>query len=154
MRLSFRLPLRALGLALLVAGLLAPAGTARADVNPHDRLKSHVRDVVQEVKEAPTAEKKREILNEELRGMVKALDRVETMANLSEKDAEGVDELRSRVQAKIDELNGQNGFERVPDSQLDSFADYVQQDLEQADNEITIGVTTLLLILILILLLA
>jgi ribosomal protein S20 len=142
------------GLALLVAGLLLPAAPARADVNPHDRIKSHVRDIVQTVKEAPTAEKKRAILNEKLKGMVDALDRAKRMGSVSKQDAAGIESLQNRIQAKIDELNGQNGYEAVPAGQLDAFADYVQQDIEQADSTITISVTTALLILILIILLA
>ncbi len=149
-----RRTLRRFTLIVLAAGLLVPFATARADVNPHDRIKAHVRDIVQEVKAAPTASEKRAILDEELRDIVTALDRVERMADLSAQDAAGIDALRSRVQAKIDELNGQNGYEAVPASQLNTFADYVQQDLEQADNTITISVTTALLILILVILLA
>jgi ribosome assembly protein YihI (activator of Der GTPase) len=140
--------------ALLVAfGLLSVVGTAHADINPHKKLKEHVRSMVQEVKAAPTAERKRALLDEKLRGMIDALDRAEAMANLSSSDQEGLDALRTRLQEKLDELHGQNGYEAVPANQLNSFADYVQQDFEQADNTLTISLTTALLILILIVLL-
>lgn len=85
--------------------------------------------------------------------MIDALDRVESMKRLSEQDQAGVDALRSSLQAKLDELHGQNGYEAVSAGQLNSFADYVQQDLEQADT-VTISVTTALLLLILVVLLA
>ena len=45
-----------------------------------------------------------------------------------------------------------NGFERVPDAQLDAFSAYIVQDMEQADQKVTISVVTLLLILIIVLL--
>jgi hypothetical protein len=41
---------------------------------------------------------------------------------------------------------------RVPDEQLNAFSDYVVQDMEQADQIITISLVTLLLIVILIVL--
>jgi hypothetical protein len=68
-------------------------------------------------------------------------------------EKESIDDLRSRLQEKVDELNGQNGYTAVPDGQLDTFADYVQQDFEQADRVLTIGVTTALLIVLILLLL-
>lgn len=147
------LRLRSLVLLLFAIGLVSPAQTARGDVNPHSRLKKHVRDVVQKVKAAPTATEKRSILNKELRRMISALDRIENYGSLSKKDKRAVDALRTRLQAKLDELRGANGYEAVPDGELDAFADYVQQDFERADT-VTISVTTALLIIILIVLLA
>lgn len=139
----------------LVVGLALAAPVAQADANPHDRLKKHVRDVVQTVKAAPTAAEKREILDDELRTMIAALDRAERMAtSLSEDDRAGIDALRARLQEKLDQLHGRDGYEAVPDGQLDTFADYVQQDFERADNTITLSLTTALLIVILLILLA
>jgi hypothetical protein len=134
-------------------GLLSVVGTAHADVNPRKKLKQHVRSMVQEVKAAPTAEQKRALLNEKLRGMIDALNHAESIADLSPSDQDGIDALRTRLQEKIDELHGQNGYEAVPASQLNSFADYVQQDFEQADRTLTISLTTALLVLILLVLL-
>jgi len=148
MRLASRLaPLATLAVAF---GLVA--APAHADLTPQDRLKRHVRDVVQTVKAAPTAARKRAILDEKLRGMIEALDRAEQMTALPQ-DRAGIDALRARLQEKLDELHGRGGYEAVPANQLDAFADYVQQDIEQADS-ITISLTTALLILILVILLA
>lgn len=143
---------RLLGLLSLALGLVLAVPPAQADVTPREALKRHVRDVVQSVKAAPTAAKKRAILDEKLRGMIRALDRAERMTALPQ-DRAGIDALRARLQEKLDELHGQDGYEAVPASQLDAFADYVQQDFEQADS-ITISLTTALLIVILIVLLA
>lgn len=142
---------RILGAVLVVVGLLS-ATPVQADINPRKKLKQHVRDIVQTVKAAPTPAKKRTLLDEKLRDMISALDRAERMATLSPQDQAGIDALRSRLQAKLDELHGQNGYDAVPASQLDAFADYVQQDFEQADT-VTISLTSALLILILVILL-
>lgn len=140
------------GILAIVFGLVV--APARADVNPHEKLKQHVRDIVKSVKEAPTAAEKRSILDEKLRTMITALDRAEEMAELSPQDQSAIDALRAQLQEKVDELHGQNGYEAVPDRQLNSFADYVQQDFEQADRVITISLTSALLIILLIILVA
>lgn len=128
----------------------APAALAGS---PQDRIKQHVHDMVQKVKQTDDPQEKRAILERDLRKMTGALDRVAAMDHLSEADREGVDQLRSQVQDYLDELNGRDGFTPVPDRQLNNFADYVQQSFEQADRTITISVTTALLILILLILL-
>lgn len=145
---------RVFSVLFLAAGLIGMVSPAQADVNPHERLQQHVRDVVQDVKSAQVPAVKRSILDDELRTMVGALDRIEHMTDLSEDEEAEIDALRSRLQEKIHELNGQNGYEAVPDGQLDAFADYVQQDFEQANGTITLGVGTALLIILLIVLLA
>lgn len=150
MRLASRLVPVAV-LAIVFGLVTAPA---LADVNPREKLKQHVRDIVKSVKTAPTAAKKRSILDEKLRNMVKALNRAEEMGNLSPQDQSAINALRTQLQEKIDELNGLNGYEAVPDHQLDSFADYVQQDFEQADRVVTISLTSALLIILLIILVA
>lgn len=129
------------------------APPATADENPHERLKQHVREVVQEVKNAPTAAKKRSILDEKLRAVITALDRAEQMSSVSSGEAADIDILRTRLEEKLDELHGRADYDAVPDDELDAFADYVQQDFEQAARTVTIGVTTGLLILILLILL-
>jgi len=143
---------RLAGVLALTVAMLAAAPSAQADVNPREKLKQHVRDMVQTVKAAPTAPKKRAILDEKLRGMIEALNRAERMAPFSLQDQKGIDALRTRLQEKLDELHGQNGYEAVPAGQLNTFADYVQQDFEQADS-VTISLTSALLILILVILL-
>jgi hypothetical protein len=85
--------------------------------------------------------------------MSKILDKVQSSELISKEDHDGIDRLKAIVQDKQDELAGINGYERVPDTQLNAFADYVVQDVEQADQMITISVVVLLLIIILIVLL-
>lgn len=149
MRLAFRLS-SVLGFLIVLAAWASPA---EADIDPHERLKQHVRDVVQKVKRAPTAAKKRAILDQELSAMVTALNRAEKMSDPSSSEKADINALRLRLQEKLDELHGRADYERVPDGQLDAFADYVQQDFEQAARTLTISITTGLLILIVLILL-
>ncbi|PEN14813.1 hypothetical protein CRI94_00515 [Longibacter salinarum] len=139
--------------ALIVALLLSTAIPAHAHSNPVDRIKAYVNDVVTHAKAADNAAEKRERLDNGLDDLVTALDRVERTANLSEADRNGIAALRASVVEKQHELRGTHGYERVPNRQLDDFADYVQQDMEVADRSITIGLTTALLIVIILLLL-
>lgn len=140
------------GLAFLLI-LATWTSPAKADVNPHERLKQYVREVVQKVKRAPAAAKKRAILDEEIRAIITVLNRAERMSDPSSSDKADIDALRSRLQEKLDELHGRADYDRVPAHQLDAFADYVQQDFEQAARTVTLSITTALLILILLILL-
>ena len=84
--------------------------------------------------------------------MSKALDRVESSGLISQEDRTGIDRFKAAIQEKQDEFAGRNGYERVSDSQLNAFSDYVVQDMEQAEKTVTIGVVTALLIVIIIIL--
>ena len=84
--------------------------------------------------------------------MSKALDIVQSSPSISKDDGVTIDRLKASLQEKQAELAGSNGYVRVPDEQLNAFSDYVVQDMEQADQIITISLVTLLLIVILIVL--
>lgn len=119
---------------------------------PADKIKKHWNKVTQKVEKAETADEKRLILNESFDDMITALSQVENMAGISKSDKENLAILKEKMQTHQHELNGQNGFERVQNGQLNNFSNYVQQDIEQADT-ITISLTAALLIVIIILLL-
>jgi hypothetical protein len=72
---------------------------------------------------------------------------------ISKDEGMGIDRYKAILQEKRDELAGVNGFTRVSDVQLNMFSDYVVQDMEQADQMVTISIVTLLLIIIIIILL-
>lgn len=118
-----------------------------------DELKQYFNKAANKVKMTENVDEKREILNESFNSMSKILDKVQSSALISKDDHDGIDRLKAIVQDKQDELAGINGYERVPDTQLNAFADYVVQDMEQADQMITISIVVLLLIIILIVLL-
>ena len=116
-------------------------------------LKKYFSNTASEVKATDNAVEKREILNESFQNMSQTLDKVLSSGLISENDRIGIEQFKTILQEKQNELEGSNGYDRVPDAQLNAFANYVVQDMEQADTTITISVVVLLLIIILIVLL-
>lgn len=117
-----------------------------------DVFKQYINTMVEKVKQAPNPVDKREILNNSFDNMLSAFDKAEEMGIVSSMDKAAVKALRANIQEKKNELNGSRGYRRVADRKLNSFALYVQQDLEQADT-IKISATVLLLIVIILILL-
>lgn len=117
-----------------------------------ETFKKHFNETVQQVQETEDADEKRVILNESFTKMMTVIDRIDSRANLTENESAMLESYKSGIVEKLNELNGQDGFEEVMDEDLDDFSDYSQQYFEQANRTITIGVTTALLILIILLL--
>lgn len=130
--------------------VLVYAGAALAQ----DNVQEYFNDAACKVKATSDPSQKREILNNELEAMSKALDKVQSSPLVSDADRAGLDRVKVLLQENQDELAGTNGYTRVPDDQLNAFSDYVVQNMEQADRTITIGVVTALLIIIIIILIA
>jgi len=84
--------------------------------------------------------------------MNKALDIVKSSPLVSKEDGVGIDQMKAKLQDKQDQLEGNNGYTRVSDLQLNQFSNYVVQDMEQADPIISISLVTLLLIILLVVL--
>ncbi len=85
--------------------------------------------------------------------MTVAIERIESKANLSEKESAQLASYKSEIQDKKSELNGTDGFDKVLDKDLNDFSDYSQQHFEQADRTVTIGLTAALLIVLILILL-
>ncbi len=117
-----------------------------------DDLQKYFNDTARKVKETTDPSQKREILNESFHTMSKALDVLESSQLMSNDERVGIGRYKATLQDKQDELAGSNGFERVQDEQLNAFSDYVVQDMEQAEQYITISLVAALLILILLVL--
>ena len=118
-----------------------------------DELKQYFSKAADKVKATENADEKREILNESFNNMSKILDKVLSSELISENDRAGIKQYKAILQEKQNELKGSNGYDRVPDTQLNNFANYVVQDMEQADSTVTISVIALILIIILVVLL-
>jgi septal ring factor EnvC (AmiA/AmiB activator) len=135
-------------LVVVMMCVLVSAGLAAGQ----DNVQKYFNDAAREVKAAADPSQKRAILDNKIEDMSKALGTVRNSRLVSQADREGLDRLNASLQEKRDELAGTNGYARVADDQLNSFSDYVVQDMEQADRTITIGVVTALLIVIIIIL--
>ncbi|MDZ7719893.1 MAG: hypothetical protein U5K72_13835 [Balneolaceae bacterium] len=121
--------------------------------NITETFKKHFNETVQEVQQAESADEKRLILNESFTKMIDAIDRIESLANLSEEETAQLQSYKLGIEEKQNELNGLDGFDEVQDEDLEDFSNFSQDFMEQADRTVTIGVTTVLLILIILLLL-
>jgi hypothetical protein len=119
-----------------------------------DKVHTYFNDTAIKVKATESPVQKREILNKSLSDMSKVLDTVKGAPMTSEQDYANLDRLQTMLQEKTDELVGTNGFDRVPDDQLNAFSTYIVQDMEQADKTLNISLVTALLIVIIILLVA
>lgn len=137
-------------LCLIVAiGALGFAQVARGQ----DSIHGYFNETSQKVKATDSPAQKREILSNSLADMTQAIETIKDAPMTSEQDDVNLDRIKATLQEKSDELAGINGFERVPDNQLNAFSSYIVQDMEQADKTVTISVVTLLLIIIIVILL-
>ena len=134
----------------MIMFIMAFAGIAQAQ----DNLQEYFSDTAGKVKATADPSEKREILGKSFEKMSKALSTVQSSPLISKDDRTGIDRLKVILKDKQDELNGLNGYERVPDMQLNAFADYVVQDMEQAAQTVTISLVALLLIIIIVILIA
>lgn len=116
-------------------------------------FKNHLNDVVQQVEQEENADDKRALLNQSFDKMINAFEKIENMNRFSDEELSAIAQLRENIRDKKNELNGLEGYRRVSDLELDEFANYAQDDFEQADRTLTIGLTTALLIVIILLLL-
>ena len=136
-------------LVIVMMFVLVQAGTAGGK----DNIQKYFNDTASKVKATTDPVQKREILNKSLQTMSQALDRVESSGLVSQDDRAGIDRFKTTLQEKQDELTGSNGYERVTDAQLNAFSDYVVQDMQQADQYVTISLVSALLIVIILILL-
>lgn len=121
--------------------------------NISESFKKHFNETVQEVRNTDSPDIQRDILNESLSKMIVTVERIESLATLTQDDKASLKSYKDGLSEKLNELNGKNGFNPVMDKDILDFTDYSQNYIEQANSTITIGVTTALLILIILLLL-
>jgi len=118
-----------------------------------ERIQQYFSDAAGKVKATSDPVQKRAILSASLQTMSKALDQVQSLPLLSQDDRAGMMRFKAALQEKQDELLGSNGFERVPDAQLNAFSNYVVQDMEQASKVVTFSTLSLVLIAVIVVLL-
>jgi hypothetical protein len=123
------------------------------NANGKGELQKHFNNVANKVKATENAVEKRAILENSFKDMSEALDKVQSSFLVSKEDQDGINKLKTTLKDNQDELAGINGYDRVPDSQLNNFSSYVVQNMEQADETVTISVVALVLIILLAVLL-
>jgi V8-like Glu-specific endopeptidase len=144
--------------AVLLAFAAAAALPAQASESEgaQQRLKAALNDMVQEVRQAETAPAKRAMIERFIVGMERNAQATELLPFLGEEKRAALNALREKFNGYQAELQGLDGRERVADADLNGFAGFMQQDLEQAATSGGIYLSTgaviiILLILILIL---
>lgn len=120
--------------------------------NVTESLKNHFNETVQAVHETDDVDEKRTILDDSFNRMITALNRIESLATLTEEENSVLLSYKFDLTEKQSELNGMDGFDEVMDDDLNDFSDYSQNFIEQANRTLTIGVSTAVLILIILLL--
>jgi len=121
--------------------------------NGRGELQKYFNDAAKKVKATENPVEKRKILDESFRTVSTALDVVASLPFIPKDDIAGINRFKSALQEKQYELAGTHGYTRVADVQLNAFSSYVVQDMEQADQTITISLVTLLIIVLVILIL-
>jgi hypothetical protein len=117
-----------------------------------NKFKDYMNEIRLKVKTVDDPAEKRALLDMTLQKILTALDTVSALESLSDKDRAAIAVIRNNFQNKRDELNGKNGFEKVRDTDLDRFADYMLQDIEQARQIISMSVAAFIIIILLIIL--
>ncbi|HEX5131940.1 MAG TPA: hypothetical protein VFX92_05580 [Candidatus Krumholzibacteria bacterium] len=140
------------GTLLLITAMLLSLGTGLASAQ--DRIHGYLNETALQVRATPGVLHKREILSTRLGQLTRALAAARNMPLTSAGDAANLARIADTLHERSDELAGVNGFERVPDDQLDAFASYIVQDMEQADRTVSMSLVTLLLIIIIVILIA
>ena len=148
--LKFKILIVLIAALILAQPVMASVGTEKLE----DQLKVYMNDITLKVKSTDDPEQKRAVLNETLLKIVDAIETVEEIPTITDTERPLIAQFKGDIQDKYDELNGLKGFERVADEDLDTFTDYVMQDLEQARNYITLGLGAFIIIILLIILIA
>jgi len=143
----FRVPVAVLVLLAIGAPLFADSAQVRLE----NRLKEYFNDLLLDVRQAADPAEKRALLNENLDRMLAAMDRIQALPLLNAEQRDMLARFRAEVQDKRDELNGAAGFAQVANADLDDFAGYLVQDLEQAARSYVVISTAALIIIVLLL---
>jgi hypothetical protein len=155
-------PIASLGIFLFTAPLQAAdnatSGRDAAGAGPQaqERFKDALNEVALKVRAAPAPAEKRAIMLRFAAGVESGLRDAQGYAVLSDADKLGLQSLQETFHAYAAELDGRDGLVRVPDADLDDYAGYMLQRMEQAPvggGVYISGGALLLIILILILVL-
>lgn len=119
-------------LAIAVLAFSAPLSASPGSVLIEERYKSALNLIVQEVRSAEDPAEKREILAAYLGKMQSGLSKAGGMEAVSGSDRNILDSMGEKLAAYQAELDGQSGYSPVADADLDAFAGYMQQGMEQA----------------------
>ncbi len=97
-----------------------------------EKLKASANQMVQDVKRAADPEAKREILSDYLAKMEFSMKEAKAKPFLKSQEKQAIGTLEGKFQQHLLALGNPEESEFVSDNELDGFAQFVQQDIEQA----------------------
>ena len=139
---------------IAVLSIFSVSALTADPVDLQDKLKEYTAEFTTRVQQLDDAAEKREMIEMRLEKVISALNIAAQTEKISQEDQQAISDLKSDVQEKLDELRGDNGYEPVADADLNAFAGYVMQDVEQAGVNIYLSSAAIVIILILLLALA
>jgi hypothetical protein len=125
--------IRLAGILILASIAAAPARAADGGDAMRTRVKSALNEMVQEVKAAPTPQEKREVLENFLGKVERRSEWAQALPFVDDGNRAALAKLHDKFSAHRAELAGSGNGAPVADADLDAFASYVQNDLEQAE---------------------
>jgi hypothetical protein len=140
--------------ALLLGLLLVPQAEAQSTSSALEKhLKASYNEMVQDVRRTESPVEKREIIAGFLTRLDRGLGLVEKLVPESESAHIKATRLRTTMKAHLDELNGMDMQGPTAGNTLNSFASYLQQDVEQADGiYLSVGALIIILLILIIVL--
>lgn len=136
------------GILVLTAVVALPAHAEEKRNLVRDQVKTVLNDMVRDVQAAPTPAEKREIMTRFIDRAERSAIVVENIPFLSSEKHAAIDFLQAKFAGYASELNGTKavpqparegtgtaGVAGVADRDLNAFASYMQQDLEQAEGQ-------------------
>ncbi len=137
---------------LVLVAIAAPLFADNAQSRLENRLKQYFNNLLLEVEQTKDPAEKRALLNESLERFLTAMNRLQKLPFLNQEQRKALARFGAEVQEKHDELNGAAGFATVANADLDDFAGYMVQDLEQAARSYIVLSTVAVVIIIIVLL--
>jgi hypothetical protein len=141
-----------LGIFLLALPLQAET-TERSETFAQARLKSALNTMVRDVRAAESPAAKRAVLD----GFLSSADRAATLLQLTPflpaAQREAAVSVQARFNGYANDLHGNGGRPTVQDADLNAFASYMQQDIEQADGGVYLSTGAVIIVLLIILIL-
>lgn len=144
-------------IAFTAATFLAPS---KAQAGPagellEERYHAALSEVTQKVRKTEDPAEKRRILKDFFDHMEAGLGKAANMSELSDAERRSLHTVIGKYYAYESELQGTDGYKAVADADLDEFAGYVRQGMEQAPvgGGVYISAGALLVILLILILL-
>jgi hypothetical protein len=148
---SRSLPL-SLKLTLAAFAFAIPLQAAAPRDFAQERIKSALNTMVQNVKKAETPADKREALN----GFLTRADRVAALLQrapfMEKSQRQAAASLQQKFAGYSAALQGTSEQAPLQDGELDAFASFMQQDIEQADGGIYLSTGAVIIVLIILIL--